>query len=131
MKARKGFSLIEVSVAVALIGITAVGLATGLGIASKTLLGMDTQETAKDLAAAQMEYIQSLPYDSANNPPVYQVISGLSTKYPGYSIVTPMASRLDPKGDGTGNDDGVQRITIVVMQGSKAAYTLTGEKVLW
>ena len=131
MKMRKGFSLIEVSVAVALIGITAVGLAAGLGVASKTLTGMDSQETAKDLAAAQMEYVQNQAYDSVNNPPVYQILPGLSTKYPGLSIATPMATRLDPLNNGTANDDGIQRITVTVMQGAKTAYTLIGEKVQW
>lgn len=131
MKMRKGFSLIEVSVAVALIGITAVGLAAGLGVASKTLTGMDSQETAKDLAAAQMEYVQNQAYDSVNNPPVYQILPGLSTKYPGLSIAAPMATRLDPRNDGTANDDGIQRITVTVMQGAKTAYTLIGEKVQW
>ena len=131
MKSRKGFSLLEVAIAVALIGITVVGLASSMGVASKTLIGMDSQETAKDLAAAQMEYIQSQPYDGSHDPPVYQVLPNLSTQYPGFGISTPLASRLDPNGDGTGNDDGLQQITIAVTQGASTAFTLVGRKVRW
>ena len=128
MKSRKGFSLIEVSCAVALIGITFVGIATGLGVASKSLIGMDIQETGKDLAAAQMEYIQSQPYDASHSPPVYQPLPSLSTRYPGFSV-TIDASRIQKDADS--DDDGIQLITLVVQQGARTAYTLTGEKVQW
>ena len=131
MRSEHGFSLIEVSVALALIGITCVGLISSLGLASKTLRGTDVQETSKDLAEAQMEYVQNQNYDSGHNPPVYQLMPNLSTKYPGFSIVTPMASRLDPKNDGTGNDDGLQQISIAVQHGGTTVLTLTGQKVKW
>ncbi len=128
MKSRKGFSLIEVSCAVALIGITFVGIATGLGVASKSLSGMDIQETGKDLAAAQMEYIQSQSYDAAHNPPVYQLLPNLSTRYPGFNV-TIDAARVQKDADS--DDDGLQLITLVVRQGDNTAYTLTGEKLQW
>ncbi len=122
MKSQRGFSLIETIVALALVGTVCVALITGLGVASKTMSGADAQETAKDLAIAQMEYVQNQTYDNNDNPPVYQVLPNIATQFPGFSVATPMAERLD---------DSIQKITIEVNQGGKTVYTLTGEKVKW
>ena len=62
--ARKGFSLVEVLVAVAILTFTIVGLFTLLSLSSKSLLNADLRETGKDLATAQMEYIKHLNYQS-------------------------------------------------------------------
>jgi hypothetical protein len=35
-----------------------------------------------------------------------------------------MAVRLDPKEDGTANDDGLQQITVTVKRGTEIVYTL-------
>jgi prepilin-type N-terminal cleavage/methylation domain-containing protein len=131
MKTEKGFSLLEVMVAIGLIGIIVVLLLSSLGIASKTGSGTNRLETARDLAQAQMEYVQNQTYDSINNPPVYTVLPNLSTSYPGFSIVTPMAARLDPKGVGTSVDQGIQQITVEVQQGGSTVFTLVGQKVRW
>lgn len=81
---------------------------------------------AESLARSQMDYIQNQPYDSTGNPPVYTVLPNLPATY---SIVTPMATRLDPKGDGTANDDGLQQITVTVNHGTRIIYTLIDFKV--
>jgi hypothetical protein len=39
------------------------------------------------------------------------------------------AQRLDPKGDGVDNDDGIQRITVTVTHNGELAFTLVGYKV--
>lgn len=127
MKSEHGFSLIEVTVALALIGITVVGLISSLGLASNTLRANDMQETGKDFAATQMEYVQNLNYSTSCS---YTLLD-LSTKYPGFSVATPIATRLDPKGDGTSNDDGIQLITIAVQHSGQTVYTLVGRKVKW
>lgn len=81
---------------------------------------------AESLARSQMDSIQNQNYDRTNNPPSYAVISGLPA---GYSITTPMAARLDPKGDGYTNDDGLQKITVTVKHGTKTLYNLVDYKV--
>ena len=128
--AQTGFTLIEVVIAVAILSLTGIGFVGSMGLAPKILLHTDLQETAKDIAQAQMEYVENQNYDSTNNPPVYQVLPNLGTNYPGYSISTPMAARLD-KGSGTASDTGIQQITITVQKASTTVFTLVGQKVKW
>ena len=115
MKNEKGFTLIEVMIGMALIGVIVVALLTALQTASLALFTADKRATAESLARSQIEFIKESPYDDANDPPQYTGI--YVTPLPsGYSITT-TAERLDPKGDGTGNDDGIQKITVAVNLG--------------
>ncbi len=127
---RRAFTLVEVLVAVAILAIVAVGLLAALGGASKVLLKADTRETARDLAEAQMEYVQNLSYKTADPAGVavfYDKIPDLSTRYPGYDLEI-QASRVD-KGLGILADTGLQEIAVVVDQGSTQVFTLRGMKV--
>jgi prepilin-type N-terminal cleavage/methylation domain-containing protein len=125
MQKQNGFSLLEVILAVALVGILGITIPGALSTANKTTMVGGEHTTAESVARSQMDYIQNQSYDSTNTTPVYAVLTGL----PGdYSIVTPMATRLDPKGDGTANDDGLQRITVTVKRGAKTVYTLIDYK---
>ena len=130
MRSERGFSLVEVLVTLVLVATVAVGYISSLGVASKILLMADSRETAKDLAQAQLEYIQNQTYDSVNNPPVYQILPDLAGSYSGYSIATPIATRLD-KGAGISSDTGIQQIIIAVRRGTTPVLTLMGEKVNW
>ena len=110
MKQEKGFSLIEVAIAIALLGIVAIAFLGGLSTASRAIFIADERATAESLARTQMEYVKSQDYDSDNNPPQYALIPDIPV---GYQIdVIPV--RLDPKGDGFAEDDGIQKITVVV-----------------
>ena len=73
-----------------------------------------------------MDYVQDQPYDSVNATPVYAVITNLPASY---SIAIPLAERLDPRGDGLANDDGLQKITVDVKQGDSVIYTLIDYKL--
>jgi prepilin-type N-terminal cleavage/methylation domain-containing protein len=125
MQTQKGFTLIEVLLAIALVGILGAAIPGALSTANKTTIVGNDHTTAECLARSQMDYIQSQPYDSANTTPVYNILSNLPT---GYSIVTPMATRLDPKGDGTANDDGLQEINVTVKKGTTVIFTLVDYK---
>ena len=72
-----------------------------------------------------MEYIYNQDYDSTNNPPVYQVLPELP---PDYSIDVPMVERLVPDGDGLGDDDGLQKVRIVVRYNDEPTTSLQGYK---
>jgi type II secretory pathway pseudopilin PulG len=122
----RGDIFIEVIIALAIIGLVAVGVLVGLAAAAKSNIISDEQTTGESLARAQIEYIQQQPYDSGNTTPFYNVLSSLPT---GYSIITPMATRLDPKGDGTGNDDGLQKITVSVQHKGETIFVLEDYKV--
>lgn len=126
MKDEKGFTFIEVVIALAIMGIISVGFLGGLTTASMGLLIADERETANNLAEAQMENVKNQGYDSINNPPQYSLMDGI----PGsYSIDEPLAVRLDPDGDTLDDDDGIQKITITVKHNGKAVITLEDYKV--
>ena len=119
----KGFSIIEVLVALALLGIIAVAFLGGLATASKAMIIADERATAESLARSQMEDVKSQDYDKTNDPPVYQPLLDIP---PGYYIEI-RAVRLDPEGDGTWNDelgipddDGIQEIIVTVKHGTEA-----------
>jgi prepilin-type N-terminal cleavage/methylation domain-containing protein len=126
MRDQKGFSLIEVLLAMALVGILGVSIPSALSGANRATITTNQHTMAESLARSQMDYIQNQPYDSANITPVYALLSNIPAPY---SIVTPMAQRLDPKGDGISNDDGLQRITVTVKNGSTVIFTLVDFKV--
>lgn len=117
MRSEKGFSLIEMLIAVAIIGIIVVGIFSSLGIASKLLINTDTAEAARDLAEAQMEYIQNQPFSS-----LYSASLGLDAKYPGYSTEVAAPVYLQ---------DDLQKINITIQKGTDIAFILVDYKVKW
>jgi prepilin-type N-terminal cleavage/methylation domain-containing protein len=62
MRSEKGFTLLEVVIAIALMGIVGVAIFTGLSNASKALSIADERATAESIARTQMEYVKRLPY---------------------------------------------------------------------
>ncbi len=85
----RGFSLVEVTIAIALIGIIAVSIMSALSYATMVLMAADKQATAESLAKSQMEYVKnyvnSEGYISAENGGVatYEEIGEIPD---GYSI---------------------------------------------
>ena len=59
---QNGFTILEVLIAVVIVGIISAAIALSIGTSSKVLVSANTQEVAKDIAAGDMEYIRSLPY---------------------------------------------------------------------
>jgi len=112
MKDEKGFSLMEVALAIALLGIVAVAYLGALAAGSRAIIMADERATAESLARTQMEYVRQQPYDANLEPghPIYPEIPNIPD---GYEIDVG-AVRLDPCGDGTTNDDGIQSITVVI-----------------
>ncbi|MFC1910748.1 prepilin-type N-terminal cleavage/methylation domain-containing protein [Chloroflexota bacterium] len=125
MKQEGGFTLLEVLLSMALVGILGVAIPSALSIANKTTIISNEHTMAESLARSQMDYMQNQIYDSTNNPPTYSMLADLPT---GYSITQTIA-RLDPKGNGTADDDGLQQITVTVKRGTNIAYTLVDFKV--
>lgn len=73
MKNERGFTLLEVLISIALIGMIAVAVCYALATVSKALLVTDLRGTAETLAIKQMEYIRNQPY--SDNPWNYTVSS--------------------------------------------------------
>lgn len=124
---QKGTSLVEVLLALAIFGAIVVSLFIALNVSHRTTFSVNRQTTAESLTRAELEYVKSCDYDDVNNPPVYGVDPTLYIPT-GYSIdVT--AERLDPEGDGTGNDDGIQKITVKVYYDGELVVTTESYKV--
>ena len=107
----RGFTMIEVVIAIALIGIIGVAVLSALSTASMALIIADERATAESLARSQMEYVKNSPYDDTSDPLEYSPDQGAVPE--GYNIYIE-AVRLDPEDDGDEDDDGIQKITVTV-----------------
>lgn len=120
----RGFTLIEVVVAIALLGGIALTLVSALSTVSLALITTDKLTTAESLTRSQLEFVKNQSYDDINNPPQYTTLPEIPN---GYAIVI-TAERLDPNSDGTGNDDGIQKITIAVKYNDEEVITVEDYK---
>jgi len=121
----RGFSLIEVSIAIALIGVLAVAIMGALSYASTVLIITDRQATAESLAKSQMEYIKNQEYDPADPGDVgtYDEIPGIPDGYTIWSfdrtggIVEGVIGIPWSSGNNTAvyEDNGLQKINMIVI----------------
>ena len=121
----RGFAMVEVLVALVLIGVTGVSFLSALTTVSKSTIITDLHSTADSLAVSQMEYILSQSYDDTTVPLQYAPISNIPA---GWSVNV-AAARLDPESDGTDDDDGIQEISVTAKFGGKEIVALTSRKV--
>ena len=126
-----GFSLIEVMIALAILGLVAVAFLSGLSTSLKAVFISDERSTAQTLAQSQMEYVKSQDYDESTEPPQY--VENVDLTPSGYTVDI-SAERLNPEGDGTDDDDGLQKITITiyhseVVDEDEKVFTLEDYKV--
>jgi len=124
----RGFSLIEVSIAIVLIGVIVVAILGSLSYASTVLIITDRQATAESLAKSQMEYVKNQEYKEA--PPggvaTYAKISEITDIPYGYSICGLNRTGEEPFADvvgipwSSGNstdpyyDNGLQKVTVII-----------------
>jgi type II secretion system protein I len=116
MKSENGFSLIEVLIAMAIIGIVAVGLLSALTTSSRAAIQTDEMDTARVLAQSQMEYVKKQPFLSS-----YELDEAIMSEYPGYSVSI-AAAPADER------DVLIQKITVTVLRNGQAAAVLEGCK---
>lgn len=122
-----GMTLVEVLIALGILGLVGITFLLGLETSARGVIVGQKHVTAESLAKSQMEVIKGWEYDSTNNPPNYQAAK--LTEIPDGYDITIEAVRLDPKGDGTENDDGLQQITVTVTYNGNQVFTLDGYKV--
>jgi len=142
-RGEKGFTLIEVIIAMALLAIVAVAILSGLSTGSRAIFVADERATAESLARSQMEYVKKLSYTKAPNggeaiyanakisvPSGYEVKSinraggeDVSTNI----IGVPWDSAASPPPVTT--DAGLQRIKLVIYHHGKSLLTLEDYKV--
>jgi prepilin-type N-terminal cleavage/methylation domain-containing protein len=115
-KRQSGFTLIEVLLAIVLLGVIGLAVFGTLGTASKALITTDERETAKNIAEMQIEYIKSQLY-----MPTYAPRS--LAEYPGYSVSI-TAQNITDRGDGN-----IQKVIVDVYHDPNYILTLVGYKV--
>ncbi len=111
MKSEKGFTLIEVLVALGLLGMIATVFLVGISISSKAMLIADERTMAESLARSQMEYIKIQPYDDTG----------------AYAEIIPPSSNYDIDYDVDQLDVGLQKITVIVSHPGEPDPILTLE----
>ena len=83
----RGFTMVEVVIAMLLLGIIGIAVLTSLSYASTVLIMTDRRATAESLAKTQMEYVKSQNYTSAPTQGVANYTKITVTDIPeGYTI---------------------------------------------
>jgi prepilin-type N-terminal cleavage/methylation domain-containing protein len=113
IKSEKGFSLVEVLIAVGLLGLIGVAVLMALTTVSNGVLISDNQATAESLARSQMEDIKNGPYANNYLPslPDEHVDAGYSATIDAETIAA-----------------GLQKITITIEHYSEEILILEGYK---
>ena len=142
MKDEKGFSLMEVALAIALLGVVAVAFLNALATGSRAIAIADERATSESLARAQIEYVRGQEYciaewnytvtssdlSSTDEPTADWWVSDppplLSGDYDGYTVIVntvPLNGAMD---------DGIQIIQVTIQhtvgEGTKEIFTLEG-----
>jgi prepilin-type N-terminal cleavage/methylation domain-containing protein len=139
-----GFSLIEVLMGTALLGIVAAVILSGLSTSMKSNIVVERNTSAVNVAQSQMEYVKTQGYiTAANNGEVtYSMITPVPGGYligsinrAGSSVASVIGVPWNSQsGSAVSTDSGIQKISLVVKQGSSwstglVAFTLDIYKV--
>jgi len=126
LRGQCGLTLIETLISLSILGLVAGIFLSGMSVSSKAVMISQKRMSVESVAKSQMEYIMNQEYDG-NNPPEYEQLD--ETDIPeGYEI-TIIAERLDPKGDGFDEDDGLQMIAVIVEHNEEETVRLEGYKL--
>jgi len=140
IKNEKGIGLIEVLVALAILGIVAAAFLSGLATAAKAIYIADVRTTAESLARSQIEYVKNqeyIPVLEGADEVTYQKINGIPAGYTIESVDHTGTTVGDIKGvpwdsdDGEAEDNevGLQRIKLVIKHSGNVKITLEDYKV--
>jgi len=148
----RGFTLVEVLIALAILGIVAVAFLSALATASTALILADERTTAESLTRAQLEYVKSQPYNSTAPEAIYEkipggpgglipddyLIKGLGEDgYISYPIINYLGETDDILGvawnsancTAAEDDTGLQIVTVIIYHGGTRVLTTTSYKV--
>jgi prepilin-type N-terminal cleavage/methylation domain-containing protein len=111
---KRGSSLLEILISLAIMGIVASAFLGGLGTSSKTASMINTHDTARNLAEAQTEYIKHLPFAASYSP------TTIPSEYSDYT------ADIDTQ---TLQDGHLQRVTITIRRYGDTVTQLETYKV--
>ena len=141
LKSENGFSLIEVLMALALLGLIAVAFIMAISTATKAIYIADEMTTAESLARSQMEFIKEQEYMRApddgemeydeipilDNPDSWNI---KSVNRGGGEVDVVIAVPWDNLTNQPSPDDvGLQKVTIIVTHHEYPVFTLEDFKV--
>jgi prepilin-type N-terminal cleavage/methylation domain-containing protein len=114
----QGLSLIEILVAIVLLGILSVAILQAGQVTYRVSTGVDNKRNAQNLAELQMEYVKGLGYAAE-----YPGVTPEANNFSGYSVTTEVRRvGLDTDGDGItespARDNNIQLITVRVRYNS-------------
>ena len=130
-KGERGFTLIEILIALVVLAVIATAFLYALAASSKSASLSDERTSAESLARTELEYVKNSVYIIApwqyqlpGTPPTWDLVHTLPTSpsdYSGYTVrVTSALVHA--------TDDGLQLITVVVSHGGSTIYTLSSYK---
>ena len=117
MKSQKGFSLVEVLISLAILGLMGAAFLGGLATTSQILFTTNDRETAKNLAEFQMEYVKGLGYATTYDP------APVPDEYADYTATVNVESV-------TSRDSRVQKVIVAIQHSGEEVVTLEGYKVM-
>lgn len=143
IRSEKGIGLIEVLIALAILGIIAIAFLGALATASKAIFTADERATAESLARSEMEYVKDQNYELyvPSDRPSYTKDDVESSTHLDYFIsidafpIDPETGQLLVDSDGEfldeeDTDEGIQQIIITIRHQNKPeVITLKGYKV--
>lgn len=124
MKDEKGFVLLEVLIAIAVLGILASAFFFGMNNATKGAVLTDRIDTSRSLAESQMEYVKNQAYAVSYlpDPTVYNSGTHQFNNYPGYSAAISVTEAAE-------RDSRIQKVTVTISYKGAVAATLDDCKV--
>lgn len=140
MKREEGISLIEVLIALAILGVIAAGFLMAIFTAMKADFIADERTTAESIARSQIEFVKEQDYIEATgigSEVIYLEVTGITD---GYTILSynrdevPVEDIVAIPWDSENNeaepiDYGLQRIKLLIRHHDKDILTLEGYKV--
>ena len=138
---KKGATLIEVVIGVALMGLIATGFFMALNTSIKATGMVDERTTAESLTRSELEYIKNQPYiywqyvDGTSTPPDYGDPNGrIPEDFRDHYTMTLSAQPIDPETHQLltmplDSDQGMQLITVEVYYQSEPLLTTEAYKV--
>jgi len=139
---QKGQTLLEVLIAIVILGMVAVPFLTALSVSSRSIMVADDKAAAESLARSELEYVKNSPYNwtgfvyeipaTPDKPPPWDSSrTALDDCYMGYSvnvtgvpIDTETGAPLSP-----GTDLHIQNITVVVYHVNRTVLTMSAYKM--